>query len=109
MDNKEFVKVINVSSKIDRDILVSQLRVAGIETMIKTPGAGDYLDILGYGSPLGKDIYVPRDDYEVATEISKNFKVSDYKMPGRLKRIQQIAAIIILLNIVIGIVMSILF
>lgn len=109
MDNKEFVKLFNVSSRIDKDILVSQLHVAGIETIIKTPGAGDYLNILGYGSPLGQDIYVTREDYEIAMEIAKDFKTSDYKMSGRLKRIQQIFAIIVLLNLVAGIVMSILF
>ena len=109
MDNKEFVKLINVSSRIDADILVSQLRVAGIETMIKTPGAGDYLNILGYGSALGQDIYVTCEDYEIAMGIVKDFRTSDYKRPERLKRIQQIFAIIILLNLVAGIVMSILF
>lgn len=69
MDNKEFIKLKNVSSLIEADILVSQLHVAGIETMIKTPGVGDYLNILGYGSALGQDIHVTREDYEIAMEI----------------------------------------
>lgn len=109
MDNKEFIKLINVTSRIDTDILISQLQAEGIVCMIKAPGAGDYLNILGYGSPLGQDIYVTREDYEIAMGIAKDFKTSDYKMSGRLKRIQQLFAIIVLLNLVVGIVMSILF
>lgn len=106
MDSKEFVKLINVSSRIDTDILLSQLQVAGIETMIKTPGAGDYLNILGYGSALGQDIYVIREDYEIAMEITKAFKTSDSKELGCIRRIRQIFAILILLGFVAGFVMT---
>lgn len=106
MDNKEFIKLINISSRIDTEILISQLQVAGIECMIKTPGAGDYLNILGYGSALGQDIYVTREDYEMAVEIAKDFKISDSKELGHIRRIRQIFAILILLNLLVGFVMS---
>jgi len=106
MDDKEFVKLINVSSRIDTDILISQLKVVGIETIIKTPGAGEYLNILGYGSALGQDIYVTREDYKTAMLIAKDFKISDGKELGRIRRIRQIVAIIILLNLLAGFVMS---
>lgn len=106
MDNKEFIKLINVSSRIDTEILISQLQVAGIECMIKTPGAGEYLSILGYGSALGQDIYVTREDYEMAVEIAKDFKISDSKELGHIRRIRQIFAILILLGFVAGFVMT---
>lgn len=109
MDDKEFVKLINVSSRIDTDILISQLQAVGIETIIKTPGAGDYLNILGYGSALGQDIYVTREDYEVAIEIAKEFKTTDSKDLGRIRRIRQIFAIIILLGFMAGFVLTFIF
>lgn len=106
MDDKEFVKLINVSSRIDTDILISQLQVAGIETIIKTPGAGEYLNILGYGSALGQDIYVTREDYETAIVIANDFKISEGKELGRIRRIRQIVAILVLLNLLAGFVVS---
>ena len=107
MDNKEFTKLINIGSRIDTDILISQLQAAGIETMVKTPGAGDYLNILGYGTALGQDIYVIREDYNVAMEIAKEFKETDGLEPGKIKKARQIVAIIILLGILGGFLMSI--
>ena len=108
MDNKEFIKLINISSRIDTDILISQLEAAGIVCMVKTPGAGDYLNILGYGSALGQDIYVTRDDYETAIKIAEEYKTSDIKDLGSIRRIRQIFAILVLLGYIFGIVMSIL-
>lgn len=109
MDNKEFIKLINVYSRIDTDILLSQLEAAGIISMVKAPGAGDYLNILGYGSSLGQDIYVTREDYETAMEIAKDFKMSDSKELGNIRKVRQIFAILILLGLIVGFVMSVFF
>ena len=106
MDNKEFIKLLNVPTRVDADILDSQLQAAGIISIVKSPGAGDYLNILGYGSALGQDIYVTREDYEMAMEIAKDFKTSDVKIINRKRRIQQIFAGIIVLGYIIGIILS---
>jgi len=64
------------------------------------------LNILEYGSALGQDVYVTREDYEVAIEIAKEFKTTDSKDLGRIRRIRQIFAIIILLGFVVGFVLT---
>ena len=106
MDNKEFIKLLNVPSRVDADILNSQLQAAGIISIEKSPGAGDYLNVLGYGSALGQDLYVTREDYETANEIAKDFKTSDVKETNRKRRIYQIFASIIVLGYIIGIILS---
>ena len=97
-------KVANVSSQIEAEILMSQLRTIGIRSTMQETGTGQYTRILGYGSVMGHDIYVAEEDFDRALEIVKDYQVISANEMSAVKKIRKIGAIILLIIFVGGIV-----
>lgn len=101
-----YKKVANVSSQIEAEILMSQLRTIGIESTMEETGSGNYMRITGYGSVLGHDIYVAEENYEMALKIVNDYKTVSMNEMKAVKKIRQIGAIILLVIIIGGILMN---
>ncbi|MBQ6321382.1 MAG: DUF2007 domain-containing protein [Lachnospiraceae bacterium] len=66
----ELVMVYNTASKWEADQAESLLANEGIPAMIRDrEDSGDYLRVLGFGSPFGMDVYVHRDHAQRAKEL----------------------------------------
>lgn len=65
------VKVINVSSLVEADQLMSLLHDNGIEAYKSSTGSGGYMSIIGNYSAVGYDIMVDEDSLDKASEILK--------------------------------------
>lgn len=70
----ERVKLINVGSKIDADMLTDLLNQEGIWAESKAIGSGSYMQITTGLNIYGFDIYVEDVDLEKAEEIAELFK-----------------------------------
>lgn len=102
----QYKKVANVSSQIEAEILMSQLRAIGINSTIQETGSGQYMRITGYGSVLGHDIFVTEEDYERALKIVNDYQTISANEVSAVKKIRQIGAIILLIIFVGGILLN---
>ena len=101
-----YKKVANVSSQIEAEILMSQLRTIGIDSTMQETGSGQYMRITGYGSVLGHDIFVAEEDYERALKIVNDYQTISANEVSAVKKIRQIGAIILLIIFVGGILLN---
>ena len=105
-DNRTLKKLTNVSSKIESEILISQLRACGIQAFPSALGTGDYQNIIGIGNVMGTDIYVMPEDYDRAKAIIDDYKFVDKKSTGKFAELRRVMAIIALVIVVIAYVVS---
>ena len=103
----QYKKVTNVSSQIEAEILMSQLRAIGIDSTMQETGSGQYMRITGYGSVLGHDIYVAEKDYEKALEIVNDYQIISANESSAVKKIRQVGAIVLMIIIIGGILFNV--
>ena len=68
------IKVANVSDMVEAELLKGYLECEGIPCFVKdayTPG--QYLRVLGWGSPFGTDVLVSRDNADSARKIIEDY------------------------------------
>lgn len=106
-ENINLKKLTNLSSKIESEILISQLRASGIQAFPVYPDTGDYQNILGMGSVMGTDIYVAAEDYDRAKEIIDDYKFVDEAGTGKVAMVRRVSAIIMLIVVVIMFLVSV--
>ena len=62
IQDPEVVMIFNAASKWEADLAKSLLENAGIPAMLMDrEDSGDYLRVLGFGSPFGVDVYVNKE------------------------------------------------
>ncbi len=69
-EDDDLIKVANVSDMVEAELLKGYLECKGIPCFVKdayTPG--QYLRVLGWGSPFGTDVFVSRDNADAARTI----------------------------------------
>ena len=70
MTDSELTLVYNASNPVEAGMVKSLLEEHGIPVMIMDrEDSGQYLRILGYGSPFGMDVYVGNEHAEQAAHI----------------------------------------
>ena len=73
-EDGDLIKVANVSDMVEAELLKGYLECKGIPCFVKdacTPG--QYLRVLGWGSPFGTDVFVSRDNADPAKTIIEEY------------------------------------
>ncbi|MCR4656696.1 MAG: DUF2007 domain-containing protein [Lachnospiraceae bacterium] len=69
-EDDDLIKVANVSDMVEAELLKGYLESEGISCFLKDAYApGQYLRVLGWGSPFGTDVFVSRDNADPARRI----------------------------------------
>ena len=77
-EDDDLIKVANVSDMVEAELLKGYLQCEGIPCYIKdayTPG--QYLRVLGWGSPFGTDVFVSRDNADPARTIIEEYHAAN--------------------------------
>ncbi|MCR5790717.1 MAG: DUF2007 domain-containing protein [Lachnospiraceae bacterium] len=77
-EDDDLIKVANVSDMVEAELLKGYLECEGIPCFVKdayTPG--QYLRVLGWGSPFGTDVFVSRDNADQARTIIEEYSAAN--------------------------------
>ena len=73
-EDGDLIKVANVSDMVEEELLKGYLKDGGIPCFIKDANTpGQYLRVLGWGSPFGVDVFVSRDNADPAKTIIEEY------------------------------------
>ncbi len=72
----KLVLLKSVNNNFDLGLIRSILEENNIPYILKDPGSGSYMRLIGGGSILGTDIYIEESTYEKALEILENFNLN---------------------------------
>ena len=113
MQNMDYTYLTRMDNEVDHQLLLSRLESEGIEYYVHnlSHNADEYLKIIGVHAAADNEIYVKREQYDMAFSILQHFVANSRLQPSdavKVTRIQRACGIILLIFVILGVLISVL-